>query len=173
MSLPPRLALLLALGLGVRYDGLRGSERGLSHTARTRIFKQDFVLKSAAELPHVECACSSVDRASASGAEGRRFESCRARQYKCSIWHPRARMLSRANVGRETATPVRRRRSVRANRQLPRPATGPSAQDSLGWRDGGVLVGTGVQRGSGPSAVTPYRAATAWSSADSARPSGG
>ena len=25
-------------------------------------------------------ACSSVDRASASGAEGRRFESCRARQ---------------------------------------------------------------------------------------------
>ena len=26
-------------------------------------------------------ACSSVDRASASGAEGRRFESCRARQY--------------------------------------------------------------------------------------------
>src|SRR6185503_6335263 len=25
------------------------------------------------------CACSSVDRASASGAEGRRFESCRAR----------------------------------------------------------------------------------------------
>ena len=26
-------------------------------------------------------ACSSVDRASASGAEGRRFESCRARHY--------------------------------------------------------------------------------------------
>lgn len=69
--------------------------------------------------------------------------------------------------------PVRERRSARANRQLPRPATGPSAQDSLGWRDGGELVGAGVQRRSGPSAVTPYRAATAGSSADSARPAGG
>ena len=30
-------------------------------------------------------ACSSADRASASGAEGRRFESCRARQNICSM----------------------------------------------------------------------------------------
>lgn len=45
------------------------------------------------------------------------------------------------------------------------PVTGPPAQDSLGDRDGGVLVGTGVQRRSDPSAVTPYRAATAGSPA--------
>ena len=34
-------------------------------------------------------ACSSVDRASASGAEGRRFESCRARQCNLFGWHQR------------------------------------------------------------------------------------
>jgi len=63
---------------------------------------------------------------------------------------------------------------VRGDRREPAAAvTGPPDQDSLGWRNGGVLVGAGVQRGSGPSAVTPYRAATAGSSADSARPSGG
>jgi hypothetical protein len=33
-------------------------------------------------------ACSSVDRASASGAEGRRFESCRARQYLSPRQYP-------------------------------------------------------------------------------------
>ncbi len=32
------------------------------------------------------CACSSVDRASASGAEGRRFESCRARHCNLFGW---------------------------------------------------------------------------------------
>ena len=36
-------------------------------------------------------ACSSVDRASASGAEGRRFESCRARQNRCTIPPPNPR----------------------------------------------------------------------------------
>src|SRR5450759_731971 len=36
--------------------------------------------------PRIPRACSSVDRASASGAEGRRFESCRARQYPLLRW---------------------------------------------------------------------------------------
>ena len=37
---------------------------------------------------HSSRACSSVDRALGSGPKGRRFESCRARQYKCSICGP-------------------------------------------------------------------------------------
>jgi hypothetical protein len=49
----------------------------------------------------VSRACSSVDRASASGAEGRRFESCRARHY--NLFRQRQRQSVRG--GRSRTSP--------------------------------------------------------------------
>ena len=50
-------------------------------------------------------ACSSVDRASASGAEGRRFESCRARHFNL-VWQ-RDRQSVRIGRGRQPDRPDR------------------------------------------------------------------
>ncbi len=46
-----------------------------------RSFRAKLAIPGALGAPRGPRACSSADRASASGAEGRRFESCRARQF--------------------------------------------------------------------------------------------